>query len=107
MEFLIDQDLLNTVRAGLLEHVELIHGKEGEREWYECWREAGGHEVGIVIQRFRQEPWFMYFVVDDRISVLQYLTNQPGLHLITSIHSIPEAIKILNNLGFYAEVVNE
>jgi len=103
-KFLVDRDLLDTIRAGFLEHLELVYGKEGDREWYECWRKAGGHEIGVVIQRFRREPWFMHFFVDNRISTLQYITNQPSRHLVTAIYSIAEATHILNQLGFDVEV---
>lgn len=46
------------------DNITLKHGRDGEREWWECWK----GRRGIVVQRSNpQSPYYIFFIEGEAI----------------------------------------
>lgn len=81
--------------------LHLRYGEEGNREWYEFSR---GRRA-VVIQRYRGEPWIVFFVEGDTVRTLnEKLTEEDIRSGIVAkpfqSFELQDCIKALETLGF-------
>ena len=80
------------------DEITLVHGIDGEREWYECWK---GKRKGIVIQRgSKTRPFYIFFI--DGEAVRTYVSGD-----LKTYWNLEDAIEELKKLGFKVKVENE
>jgi len=75
--------------------INLVHGIDGEREYYEFWK----RNKGIVIQRStKTSPFYIFFIEGE--AVRTYKTPD-----IRAYNSMEEAIRDLERLGFKISIL--
>jgi len=72
-------------------NIHLKYGRGGNREWYEFWH----NRKGIVIQRIRPHPYYVFFI-DGK--VIRTLKLRSGWAFVA--YNIKDAVKALEALGF-------
>ena len=86
--------------------IELKHGIEEDKEYYEWWGPHRRYVRGIVIQRIKEGgplkidgPFFIFFIDRGHIRTLSY-RDRPNRSVVAD--TIEDALKILEELGINA-----